>query len=91
MLLPPPDVPVVDATPKPWPRSPRRCEENATAQRSREHTGPGNGQNHHREGIHGDAVTQRKDEDNTWILLKNPGGIEFVAGRRHRESCVMYE
>jgi len=40
----------------------------------------------HREGIHGDPIKQRKDEDSIRILLQNSGGIGFVSGQRNRES-----
>ena len=87
-LLPPPVSRMVDAVLRPWPQSPRRCEEtanNQTAQRRGEQTDPGMDQNH-RKGIYGDAITQKKDDDYIRILLQNPGGIGFVTGQRNRES-----
>ena len=86
VLLPPPEVPGVEAAPRPWPRPPRRCEEDVNALRRLEqadHTGM---DQNHRKGIYGDAITQRKNDDNIRILLQNPGGIGFVTGRRNRES-----
>jgi len=79
---------MVDAALRPWPQSPRRCEEtanNTTAQRRGEQTDPAMDQNH-RKGIYGDAITQKKDDDHIRILLQNPGGIGFVTGQRNRES-----
>ena len=85
-LLPLPEVPVVEVIPKPWPRPPRRCEGDVSAQRSEELTGQRRSGRKHREGIHGDPIRQRKDENHVRILLQNPGGIGFVTGRRNRES-----
>jgi len=79
---------MVDAALKPWPQSPRRCEEtanNTTAQRRGEQTDPDIDQNHCK-GIYGDAITQKKDDDYIRILLQNPGGIGFITGQRNRES-----
>ena len=59
---------MVDAVLRPWPQSPRRCEEtanNQTAQRRGEQTDPGMDQNH-RKGIYGDAITQKKDDNKKW-------------------------
>ena len=85
-LLPLPEVPVVEVIPKPWPRPPRRCEGDVSAQRSEELTGQRRSGRKHQEGIHGDPIRQRKDENHVRILLQNPGGIGFVTGRRNRES-----
>ena len=87
MLLPPPEVPEVEIIPKPWPRPPRRCEEDDSAHRRDEQQAghQRNGRNH-REGIHGDPIKQRKEEDCIRLLLQNPGGIGFVSGQRNRES-----
>ena len=83
----------MDAVKLPWPRSPRRCEENSTSTAQRL---PGQGltdhearDRKHRKGIHGDAITQKKDDGNVRILLQNPGGIGFVTGQRNRESYKM--
>ena len=85
-LLPPPVSWMVDTAPRPWPQSPRQCEEtahNTTAERQVEQTDQDVDQNH-RKGIYGDAITQKKDNDNIRILLQNPGGIGFVTGQRNR-------
>ena len=44
------------------------------------------GQRNHCKGIHGDAMTQRKDDDMARILFQNVGGLGFVSGDVAQES-----
>jgi len=81
MLLPLPEVPEAEFIPRPWPRPPRRCEGDVSAHRrdDQQSDQQRNGRKH-REGIHGDPIKQRKDEDSIRILLQNTGGsIGFVS------------
>jgi len=44
------------------------------------------GQQNHREGIHGDAMNKKKDEEMLRILFQNVGGISFMSGDVTQES-----
>jgi len=61
---------------------------NNTAPGRAEQTDQGMDRNH-RQGIYGDAITQKKDDNNIRNLLQNPGSIGFVSGQRNRESYII--